>query len=246
MLEIQEILVIVMAMVLSSTVLSTLGFGLGLTASPVLLLVIAPQSVVVITNAVSIMVVSLILYQTRRHLSMRNLVPIAIAGLAGVPIGVYILTNIDTGLMRITMALLILLIAVIVASNLAPFIWLPRIAGPPIAFLVAGLIASSGIGGPLMALYLLRKDREVDHLRCSLAVFFLVVMGSSLVGYTASGLLTSERILMILVALGPAILGFRASSLFLKRMDHAVFRKTILAFIVVSSLLILVQEFLSI
>ena len=97
-----------------------------------------------------------------------------------------------------------------------------------------------------MALYLLRKDREVDHLRCSLAVFFLVVMGSSLVGYTASGLLTSERILMILVALGPAILGFRASSLFLKRMDHAVFRKTILAFIVVSSLLILVQEFLSI
>ena len=48
-----------------STVLSTVGFGIGMTTTPVLLLVFEPQTAVVVVNTISIVLFGLIIYQNR-------------------------------------------------------------------------------------------------------------------------------------------------------------------------------------
>ena len=64
-----------------STVLSTVGFGIGVATAPVLLLVLDPQTVVITVNTASLVLFVLLILQTRAHLSVRDVMPMAIAGL---------------------------------------------------------------------------------------------------------------------------------------------------------------------
>ncbi len=243
--EAHEIVVVIAAMLLASTVSSTLGFGIGLTAGPVLLLTLEPQSSVVLINTAGLLPVSLVLYQTRGRLRLREVAPLAVAGVLGAPVGAYILGAVDPVAMRIAITFLVLAFAALVASGVGESIPRPRWLGPPIAFVVSALITSSGVGGPLMALYLLDQDRETDELRGTLAAFFLFVMGVGSAGYALTGLLTAERLVFVLVAIVPVLAGFRVSALLLRRMDRDTFRKAVLALIVAASLAVLVRELAS-
>ena len=243
--EAHEVIVVIAAMLLASTVSSTLGFGIGLTAGPVLLLALEPQSSVVLINTAGLLPVSLVLYQTWGRLKLREVAPIAAAGVLGAPVGAYILGAVDPVAMRLAITFLVLAFAALVASGVGSTISRPRWIGPPIALVVSALITSSGVGGPLMALYLLDQDRETDELRGTLAAFFLFVMGVGSAGYAVTGLLTAERQALVLVAIVPVLAGFRASAFLLRRMDRDTFRKAVLALIVAASLAVLFRELLS-
>ncbi len=242
MIEPQHIAVVIVALLLASAVSSTLGFGIGLTSGPILLLALDPQTSVVLINTVGILIVVLVLRQTWRLLSLREMAPIAAAGLLGAPVGAYALGSVDPGPMRVLIALLVLAVTALIISGVSVSIRRPRLLGPPIAFVVSGLITSSGVGGPIMALYLLHENRGIHELRGALAAFFLVVMTAGVAGYGVSGLLTAERMILALVAILPVLAGFRVSALLLRRMDRADFRKAVLVLIVASSVIVLVRE----
>ena len=243
--EAHEVIVVIAAMLLASTVSSTLGFGIGLTAGPVLLLALEPQSSVVLINTAGLLPVSLVLYQTRGRLKLREVAPIAAGGVLGAPVGAYILGAVDPVAMRLAITSLVLAFAALVASGAGSTIPRPTWLGPPIALVVSALITSSGVGGPLMALYLLDQDRETDELRGTLAAFFLFVMGVGSAGYAVTGLLTAERLVFVLVAIVPVLAGFRVSAFLLRRMNRESFRKAVLALIVAASLAVLLRELLS-
>ena len=182
-----QIVVAAVGMLLASTVSSTLGFGIGLTAGPVLLLALEPQSSVVLINTAGLIPVSLVLYQTWGRLKLREVAPIAAAGVLGAPVGAYILGAVDPVAMRIAITFLVLALAVVVTTGVGASVPRPRWLGPPLGLVVSALITSSGVGGPLMALYLLDQDRDTDELRGTLAAFFLFVMGVGSAGYAVHG-----------------------------------------------------------
>ena len=70
-----EAVVAAVAMFIGSTVLSTVGFGIGMSAIPILLFVLEPQTVIVVLNAVSIPLFALIVYQNRAELPKRRVLP---------------------------------------------------------------------------------------------------------------------------------------------------------------------------
>ncbi len=71
-LSILELAVAVVMLFAGSTVLSTVGFGIGMTTTPVLLLLLEPQTVVVVVNTVSLALFVLIIHQTRGYVSQRE------------------------------------------------------------------------------------------------------------------------------------------------------------------------------
>ena len=231
-------------MFVGAIVAGTAGFGMGMTASPFLLLVLDPQTVVVVTNAMGIVVFTVVLYQSRRALPLKEMSVIAAAGLAGTPVGVFVLSTMSPNLLRIGISVLIMLTAIAVVTNAGTLLGRSRRLGPVVGFVVGSIIAAFGIGGPLMVLYLLARGWSSQMLRASMSFFFLINMSTGVVGYAVTGLYTKERVIMTLIVAVPVLLGFSLAGLLLKRLNEDTFRRGVIAVIVFTSTIILARELL--
>ena len=108
MLDPIEIAVSALVLAVAAFTIAAIGFGFGLTTTPVMLLYLDPQTVVVVVNAVAILAFGLMLFETRREIRYRELTPVAIAGFLGAPVGVYALSQLNPHALRIGIAVLVL------------------------------------------------------------------------------------------------------------------------------------------
>ena len=210
-----------------------------------LLLVVDEQTAVVVVNGVSLPMFGLVIWHTRGDIPARRVLPMALAGMAGVPVGVMFLSAADTALLRIAIVALIIGLTLLAALDrrwaLPQSGWAELGAG----FGVSALLNAFGVGGALMALTLLSRHFGRQALRGSLSLYFLVVEGAGVVGYGFAGLLTGERLALIGVAALPVLLAFGAAALIVRRMNEAVFRRAVIATIMATSGIVLVREVVS-
>ena len=236
------IFVAVAASLAGATVISTVGFGIGMVAIPFLLLVIDAQSAVVVLNTVSVPLVTLLAVQNRDYLRWREAAPVVIFGVAGAVAGVVVLTSSDPRVLRITIVSLIIVLAAAPALGFRGPVPAPRVAGPVVGFVVALLLISLGVGGPIMVLYVLTHDWHRHAVRGFLSLYFLFVELVGVAGYGVEGLYTEERLILTGVVLAPVLAGFALGSRLADRMDEALFRRAAIAVIVATSLLVLGRE----
>jgi uncharacterized membrane protein YfcA len=197
--DILQIVVATTARFVGSIIAGTAGFGMGMTSSPFMLLGLDPRTVVVISNAMGVAVFTVVLYQSRRDLPVKEMSVIAVAGLVGTPVGVFVLSTVSTNLLRIGISLLIMLTAIAVVINVGTIFGKSKMIGPVVGFVVGAIIAAFGIGGPLMVLYLLARGWSSQMLRASMSFFFLINMSAGVVGYAVTGLYRKERVALTLI-----------------------------------------------
>ena len=113
-LSILQIIITIIASFAGSTVLSTVGFGIGMVGIPILLLALDPQTAVVVLNTVTTPLLVLIVWKNRAHVQFRETLPIGILGLLGALTGAYILSNTDDTILRIS--IVVFIIALTIAS----------------------------------------------------------------------------------------------------------------------------------
>ena len=241
-----EQLLLVVAMVFAGAlVYCTVGFGIGVTSIPLLLLLLDTQTAVVLINTVSLFMFSLVIWRTWRHIPVRQVLPMIVAGIIGVPVAIFILTDTPDTLLRIAIASLILALTLLAAFNtrrtLPESSWIGAAAG----FVVSVTVNAFGVGGALLALALLSRRLSSQALRGSLSLYFLAVEGAGVIGYGAAGLLTTTRLQLIGIALIPVLLGFAVALLILRRINEVMFRSLVIAAIIVTSLFVLIQETMS-
>ena len=242
LLDASQITLAVLILFAGSIVVSTIGFGMGMVAMPLLLLFLEPQTAVVSLNTVSLPVMALLVLYAREHLVLQGMVPTSVAGLLGTATGVLVLSSATAVALRIGIAALILLLTIVVAFNVSGRVSLPRQAGPPVGFVVGALVASLGIGGPLLVLFMLGQGWRGQKLRASIAFYLMLIVAAGVVGDAATGLYTPERVSLIFIATAPLLVGFGLGSLLVARMNERVFRRAVLAVIAASSLMVLARE----
>ena len=153
-----ELLIVLAAIVVGATIMGVLGFGFALVATPVMLLFVEPKSAVVTINAVTSITALLVLFQTRRHLKLRLAGGMSLGGLLAVPLGVLALDSADSTVLRMIVAVIVLVLAVLLVSNVTlPFSKNP-VSGPVLGFLAALAVTTLSVGGPLVALDACRSD----------------------------------------------------------------------------------------
>ena len=233
------------ALFIGSTILSTIGFGIGMASMPALLLVLSPQTAVVVMNTVALGLETSVVVQSRKHLPLREMAPIALAGLAGVPVGVFILSSVDSGILRIAISAIIIVLALVTAVDLRVAIPRPRLAGPVAGFVAALSLSAFGVGGPLVALYLLALHWPPLTMRASMAFFLLAIDVVSVLGYAVAGLYTLERWVLIMVAIVPVLVGLNLGTRLVGRMNEALFRHAVIAVTITTSVAIVAREALS-
>jgi uncharacterized membrane protein YfcA len=244
-LEATELIVAALVLVLAGFTIGAVGFGFGLTTTPILLLFLDPQTVVVTINAVAIVAFGLVLFETRAHVRYRELMPMAIAGAVGAPIGVYALSYFSPSLLRIGMGVVVLMLTVLVIVKTEWRVPKPHITGPIIGFGVAAMVTGLAIGGPLLVLFFIGRGIKRQAVRASMAFFFLVMYVTAVIGYVAQGLITAERLMLTAVVLPGAVLGYWLAVRLTGRMNEEVFRRAVVGIIAVTSVLVLAREALS-
>ena len=240
-----EIAVSALVLAVAGFAIGAIGFGFGLTTTPVMLLFLDPQTVVVVVNAVSVLGFGLVLIETRDHVPYRRLTPTAIAGALGAPLGVFALSTLDPSALRIGISVLVLSLTALVVVKTEWRVPKPQFTGPVLGFGVAAMVTGLAIGGPLLVLFFLGRGMERQGVRASMAFFFLFMYITALTGYFLQGLFTADRLLLT-AATAPAVaIGYWLSVRLTGRMNEKVFRQAVVAVIVVTSTLVLAREVLS-
>lgn len=240
-----QLLLSAVSILTGSIVLGTVGFGMGLTAAPIMLTRIDPITVVVSLNTIGLMMYSLSLYQSRTYLEIRSTTPIAFAGILAVPVGVFLLTILNIGLLRLSISFGIMLFAIGFILNLN--YTFPKFKGMPvmIGFVVGFMLVTLGIGGPILVIFLLSSKTTKETYRANLAYFMMIVELGCIVGYILGGLFSVDIFILIGIMMVPVLIGYGIARSIVNRLNETAFRHTVTAVIIAGSLVVIAKEVFS-
>lgn len=237
-----DLLIGLTIILVGATVMGALGFGMGLVTLPVLMMLVDPQSVVVIVNASMAILMLLVLLQVRRHLDLRLAGGMALGGLVATPIGVLALDTASPTVLRLTIALVIVALAVLSLFRVPLPFADRRLAGPVLGFLTSLSVTTLSIGGPLVAIYAVTRGWAPPVMRASLAFYFVVFEGAALLLYGLSGLADRDDAANIAILLPAVLAGFALASFLVGRMNAPFYRYAVVCVIIVGGLTLLGRE----
>ena len=237
-----DVLLTALGIFVGSLVLVTAGFGIAIGASPIMLLTVDPQTTVIVINTVSLWIFVLMIYQNKNHINYKEMTNPVIFGLIGVPVGIYILSNSNASILRISIALLIMFLGISLAFNPTISAIKHRYTLWGAAFVVSVMISSTGIGGPIMAMAVIARGWERDSIRGSLPYYYIFIETAAVIGYMITGLFDSERLILTGISVFPALLGFCLASILVRKINQTYYRNLILGIVIFAGTVILIKE----
>ena len=227
---------------LSSTVAGLVGFGMGMMLSPLLLLVLEPQPVVLAVNSLSFVGLAMIGVKGRREVDVGSAKPLVIAGLAGVPVGLLVLENLAPGSLKILIGVVIVVLAVLSLSRKRVPIPKSKYVDAAFGFGGSALVTGLGVGIPIVAWHLFNQGMGARKIRVTIAVYYSTVAVFAIFLYVIFGIYTGERWLLNLMLLPATLAGFWVASRLVGRMKESMLRFVVVAVIIISGLTLLIRE----
>lgn len=183
------------------------GFGGALALVPALALALGPRLAVGVASLVALPAVFMLLPEVLRLADRDRIGPVALAIMAGTPLGSLILVNVDQRLMTGAIGALVILMALATwrapGRKLADRPWLNVAAGS-----LSGLLqGAAGIGGPPSVAVLMAQGGDTNRLRGDVLAVTATVALCGSVSHFFFGVLTLNA-LTIAVCLLPLFVGF--------------------------------------
>jgi len=182
------LIAVVFVVILGSFVQGVMGFGSGMTCMALLPFFMPMSDVVAVIAVVCLFINIRLLAALWSSIRWRSLLFLGIGAMGGVPLGVYVLKNLDEGQLKIGLGLLMLLYTVV---KLSPLDLLRRTL-PDRWGLLFGSIggafgASSNVGGPPLIIYATMKDWGKDETKATLQAYFVPLALVVWIGHGVSG-----------------------------------------------------------
>lgn len=172
------------------------GFGSALVIIPVLAQTFTPALAIIMHGIMDLPTIVQILPTATRQCARKTVLPMMLSLLLGIPLGVYMLSTIDAGPMRIVISVLVLIMVGILAVNSRiVFTAGPKtiVSGGVIGGVVQGM---AGVGGPpVVALLLSRKD-DPQTTRGNIVVMMSSLIICAMIMYGAFGLITVRSLIL--------------------------------------------------
>ncbi len=184
------VLHVVAVLFVATLIRSSFGFGEALVAVPLLALRIPIQVAAPVAVLVSITVAAIVLVQDWREVHMGSAGWLVLATLAGIPLGLWLLTGVGPRLVKATLALLILAFALYSFTRRAPLHLrsdkIPWLLG--CGFLAGVFGGAFGMNGPPLVVYASLRRWTAAQLRATLQAYFLPASIVGMGGYWLAGL----------------------------------------------------------
>ena len=235
--------IVIVGAVLAGFVQGLSGFGFGLTAMSLWAWTLEPRlaAPLAVFGALTGQIIAAV--SVRRGFNLKRLLPFIAGGLAGVPLGVYVLPRLDIPLFKGLLGLLLVVMCPLMFFAAR----LPRItaggrAGDALAGAAGGMMGGlGGFTGVVPTLWCTLRGFEKDTQRAVIQNFNLAMLAVTFTGYLATGIATSQMVpLFAIVApamLVPSLVGARVYL----GISEIGFRKVILALLTASGIALLVS-----
>lgn len=235
------ILIVIAGAALAGFVQGLSGFGFGLTAMSLWAWTLDPRLAAVLAVFGSLTGQVIAAVTVRRGLSLPRLLPFILGGLAGVPLGIYILPRLDVPVFKGLLGLFLVIVCPLMFFAQR----LPRIshggrAADALAGAAGGMMGGlGGFTGVVPTLWCTLRGFEKDMQRSVIQNFNLAMLLVTFIGYLAAGIATREMIPLFAVVapamLIPSLLGARLY----KGISETGFRQVVLGLLTASGVALL-------
>ena len=243
MVILESILFVAFGAALAGFVQGLSGFGFGLTAMALWAWTLEPKLAASLSLFGALVGQLLAAFTVRRGWDWRALLPFVAGGLAGLPLGLWLLPRLDVPLFKGTLGLML----VIVCPLMFFAARLPRVRGGAAGDALAGAAGGvmGGIGGftgVVPTLWCTVRGFERDRQRAIIQNFNLSMQVVAFAAYLATGIL-EPRMLPLLAVVAPAVLlpVLLGTRLYLGISD-LTFRKIVLGLLTASGLALLASS----
>ena len=231
MLPLELVAFLVTGAVLAGFVMGLVGFGTGLAALGFWLLVVDPLLAVPLVSICSIATTGV---HAARLCPMRSagprLAPFFAGAIAGLPLGVLLLGQLDAGLFKVVMGLFL------IAYTLFRLMIVPKLTVRGSGQFMDAIIGLGGgilggfaaIPGPITTVWCGLRGWSKDEQRAVYQPFNQTIILLALAGYASQGMLTQEVGLLAFYCVPAALLGMAFGMAGYKRIGEAQFQKLIL------------------
>ena len=102
-----ELIISLVIVFFGSITAGAVSFGMGLVIAPVLLLFLPPQTAVVLVKTLNAIVLLMVLIQARNNIRLHVIKWMVLGGVIAVPVGVFILSYGDPGVLKIIISVIL-------------------------------------------------------------------------------------------------------------------------------------------
>ncbi|MCF7810266.1 sulfite exporter TauE/SafE family protein [bacterium] len=219
----------------------TTGFGFGLISIPVLIMMLPPVMVIPILTLISLILTTIVLYETRKHIQIKRITPLIISGICGLPFGAYILKTIDPNILKIIIGFIIVAFSIAQIKGYKRTVKNEGLAFLPIGFTSGLLNTSTALSGPPVILFFINQDVKKEVFRANIITYFTVVNIFSIIVLLLNGVITESVIKYSLVFLPSVLMGVTAGIKLSKKVNENVFRKIALIIVSIAGLISIIS-----
>ena len=248
MLPLETIIFLVAGASLAGFVMGLAGFGTGLAALGFWLLVVDPLLAVPLVSICSIATTAFTLNAYAHAISWPRLAPFFAGAVAGLPLGILLLGQLDAALFKVVMGIFLIgytLIRLIIVPSLSA-----RGAGrfmDAIVGLGGGILGGfAAIPGPLTTVWCGLRGWSKDEQRAVYQPFNQIIILLALAGYASQGMLTQEVGLLAFYCVPASLLGMAVGMAGYKRIGEVQFQKLILWLLLASGVMLITLNIFSI
>jgi uncharacterized protein len=198
---------VLLILFLATFIRSAFGFGEGLVAVPLLALCIPIGIAAPLVVLMSITIAAIVVVQDWEKVDLRSTAWLVVPTLAGIPLGIALLTSTHQELVKFVLALLILAFAGFSLLGKRP----PQLPSDSPFWLLgcgftAGILGGAyGMNGPPLVIYGAMRRWSAQHFRATLQAYFLPASIIGMAGYWLAGLWTPAVTHYYLLSLPAAI-----------------------------------------
>jgi uncharacterized membrane protein YfcA len=215
------------------------GFGFSLISIPLLALVVPVKAAIVGGAFLGLVQSGLVVARDHRHIDRRSASVLVLAAIAGMPIGLFVITRVREEPLQVVIALTVLVFTGLLWRRVRlPTDSLPAEVG--IGFTSGMLSTSTGMSGPPLVIALQARGLPPSAFRATLATVFVSGSGISLLLFWSRGLVTADAVKVASAGLPGLLIGILVGELAFRRVDHERFRAIVLVLLVASAVLALV------
>ncbi|SHI75696.1 sulfite exporter TauE/SafE family protein [Desulfosporosinus lacus] len=165
-------IIIFITIFLSSFLQSITGFGFAIVGTPLLLFFMEPRQVVSLMTIGGILLNLMVIYKTRGRSDSKVIWPLFTASLFGTILGVYVLKVINASVLKLSIGILILLLAFLMASNYVFTIKREKLATILVGIVSGFMGGSTSLSGPPVVFFLTNQQQDKEAFRANLVRFF--------------------------------------------------------------------------
>lgn len=182
------------------------SFGFSLLSVPLLGVFMPLKVIVPMLVIYSLIMNSMILYKIKEHVKLKRISLLIIAAVVATPIGANMLINLDEGILKIIVGVIVTISAIAFYFGYKVNIKNEKLAYIPVGFVSGLLNGSVSISGPPVILFLTNQSVEKQVFRATLTGFFWVLNIMTVVIFITKKLIGTE-VLKFTGYLLPALIG---------------------------------------